>query len=78
MRKLARSESLKIDKKLGWLEGMARDYDNLGGVFEDRGDASAACGFWTKSRELYARIGIPHEVERVQGWLDGLEDPPGA
>lgn len=27
---------------------------------------------WTQARELYAEIGIPHRVEMLQGWLDGL------
>jgi len=27
---------------------------------------------WTKALDLFAKIGMPHMVEKVQGWLDGL------
>ena len=71
-------KGLAINQKLGRLEGIAINYDNLGSVYKGRGDASAAREFWTKSRDLYARIGMPHMVECVQGLLDALDDPPAA
>ncbi len=70
--------ALQIEEKLGRLEGMARQYANLGGVSNNRGDGREARGFWTKSRDLYARIGMPHMVAEVQGLLDGMDDPPAA
>jgi hypothetical protein len=30
---------------------------------------------WTKARDLFARIGMPHIVAKVQGWIDGLPKP---
>ena len=29
---------------------------------------------WTEARDLFAQIGMPQTVEKVQGWLDGLPD----
>ena len=77
--------ALAIHEKLSNLEGMANSYVNLGRVYADRGDASGARGFWTKSLDLYDRIGMPHMVERIQRGLDALDDaspdaspdPPG-
>ena len=67
--------SLAINENLGRQEGMATTYTNLGLVAEDRGDVDRARELWTKARDLYAKIGIPHEVNDVQGWLDGLPGP---
>ncbi len=69
-------KAFAINEKPGWLPGIVINYANLGGASDDRGDASAARGFWTKSRDLYARIGMPHIVERVQGWIGALPDVP--
>ena len=67
-------KSLAIEEKLGRLEGMANAYANLGIVRRTRGDFDGARANWVKSRDLYARLGAPHMVEKVQGWIDGL--PP--
>ncbi len=71
-------KSLEINEKLGRLEGMANAYANLGAVAEQRGDTAQARKLWTKARGLYERIGMPHMVQRVQGWLDELPGEPGA
>jgi hypothetical protein len=63
---------LEIDETLARLEGMASDYGNLGNLQELRGDLDGAREQWVKSRDLYARLGATHMVERVQGWIDGL------
>ena len=68
-------KSLAIDEKLGRQEGMASQYGNLGIIAKDRGDIGRARELWTQARDLFAKIGMPHRVETVQGWLDGL--PPG-
>ncbi|MFH1110795.1 MAG: tetratricopeptide repeat protein [Planctomycetota bacterium] len=65
-------KALAIDEKLGRVEGMAMRYGNLGATYKQLGDLGAAREYWTRSRDLYARIGIPHLVEKVQSWLDGL------
>ncbi len=66
-------KSLAIEEKLGRLEGMANAYGNLGTVFMDRGDFESARQHWTKAHDLYGRIGMPHMVKQLRGWLDGLE-----
>jgi len=48
---------------------------HLGGIAKDRGDIARARELWTQARDLFGKIGMPHRVEMVQGWLDGL--PPG-
>ena len=42
---------------------------------QDRGDVERARELWSKARELYARIGMPHMVKHVQGSLDRLPKP---
>ncbi|MGD8454094.1 MAG: tetratricopeptide repeat protein [Phycisphaerae bacterium] len=73
-------KSLRIDEKLGRLEGMAFRYRNLGDIYADRGDRPAARKHWVISRDLFALVGAPHEVAKVQARLDELADnaPPDA
>jgi len=54
---------------------MARQYGKLGRIAKVRGDIGRARELWTQARDLFAKIGVPHQVETVKGWLDGL--PPG-
>ena len=54
---------------------MAIVYGNLGLIARGRGDIGRARELWAQARDLFAKIGMPHQVETVQGWLDGL--PPG-
>lgn len=65
-------KSLEINQKLGRLEGMATNYSNLGNVMESRGELDEAREMWTTSRDLYAKVGVQHMVDRVQGWIDKL------
>jgi hypothetical protein len=67
-------EALEIDRKLGRLEGQANQLGYLGLIAEQRKDFAEARRLWTESRDLFAKVGMPHRVEQVQGWLDGL--PP--
>ena len=53
---------------------MANQYGNLGGIYETRGALDAARDLWIKSRDLFQKIGMPHMVSKVEGWLDGLND----
>ena len=55
---------------------MARQYGNLGLIHEERGDLAAAREYWTKARDSFERIAMPHEVEKVQRLLD--ESPADA
>lgn len=63
-------KALAIDEELGHKEGMANQYGNLGIIAQNRGDAAKAREMWKKSRDVYAVIGIPHMVERIQSWLE--------
>jgi tetratricopeptide (TPR) repeat protein len=65
-------KSLEIEEKLGRLEGMASDYANLGSVYEERRDIKKAREYWEEALGLYKRIGMPHEVEKVEGWIRGI------
>ncbi len=57
---------------LGRLEGMATDCGNLGLIYQTRGDLKEARTLWTRARDLYEKIGIPHKVAKMQDWLDEL------
>ena len=46
----------------------------FGLVYKQRGDISRAREYWEKSVELFKKIGMPHMVEKVQGWIDGVEN----
>ncbi|WP_415717640.1 tetratricopeptide repeat protein [Maridesulfovibrio sp.] len=67
-------KALEIDKELGRKEGMAIRYGNLGLIRKTQGDLEAAKDFWQKSLALYKQIGAAPMIEKVQGWLDELED----
>ena len=66
-------DGLKIEERLGRLEGMATKYGNLGSICMKRGDLDKAREYWLKARELFKKIGMPHMVEKMQGWLESLE-----
>ena len=68
-------KALEINEKLGRLEGTANIYSNLGIVLETRSDKKKAKKYWAKARDLYKQIGMPHMVEKLQGWIDGLKNP---
>jgi tetratricopeptide (TPR) repeat protein len=68
-------EALEINRKLGRLEGQATQLGNLGIIAQQRGNIAEARRIWTESRDLFARVGMPHMVKKAQGLLDGL--PPG-
>ena len=53
---------------------MAADYGNLGRLEHARGNMAGARAFWGQARDLYAEIGMPHMVEKLQGWIDSLDD----
>ncbi|MHA7814534.1 MAG: tetratricopeptide repeat protein [Phycisphaerales bacterium] len=64
--------SLKIDETIGRSESMANQFGNLGVIEIKRGNLTGARKNWTRARCLYAEIGMPHMVERVQGFIDEL------
>jgi len=65
-------KSLEINKKLGCLEGMAAEYANLGLIYEQRGDNDKARQYWEQAVGFYKQIGMPHMVEKVEEWIEGI------
>ncbi|RNC82499.1 MAG: DUF4062 domain-containing protein [Phycisphaera sp.] len=66
--------SLAINESLGRKEGMAIQLANLGSIERERGNYDSAQSYRIRSIDLYRQIGMPHMVEKVQGWLDDLPD----
>jgi len=66
-------KSLEINEKPGRLEGIANNYSALGLVYKTRGDLDKARQYWEQAVGLYKKIGMPHMVEKIQGWLDEIE-----
>jgi len=64
--------ALAINERLGRQEGMAIQYGNLGVIAEDRGHFETARELWSKAHKLYSKIGISHEVQKIEGWLASL------
>jgi hypothetical protein len=65
-------QALAIDEKLGRPEGLANGYANLGVVLATWDDLDGAREMWSKSRDLFAKLGAQHMVDQVQGWIDEL------
>lgn len=53
---------------------MANTYANFGTIFKWRGDTRSARSHWTQARDIYARIGMPHMVAKLDSCLADL--PP--
>ena len=68
-------KSLKIKEALGLKEGMANSYGNLGNVYKAREEMPAACGAWEMSAALFADIGAPGKVKKVEGWMSAAVCP---
>jgi tetratricopeptide (TPR) repeat protein len=65
-------KALAIDESLGRQEGMANQYANLGTIAEKRHALGQARELWTKASNLFAKVGVRHRVEEIQGWLNKL------
>ena len=68
-------KALEINDKLGRLEGKAMQYGNLGNLYELRGDKKKAKEYLVRACDLYKQIGMKPQLEKVQGWIDELENP---
>jgi len=66
------NKSLKITEQFGFYEPMAGNYSNLGRIWLIRKNVEKAQAYWEKARDLYEQMGMPHEVKKVQGWIDEL------
>jgi len=69
-------KALAINEALGLKAGIANQYGNIGNVHQERGDVECAKANWKKSLELFDALGAPHMVEKIQGMLDALDEPP--
>jgi tetratricopeptide (TPR) repeat protein len=67
-------KALELFTELGGKGGMAAHYSNLGLVNIEIGDKQNAKEYWLKALDLYEQVGIPHMIEKVQNWLDELEE----
>ena len=68
-------KALAVNEALGSNAGMAYNYANLGSVYEARDEKPAACRAWGKSTDLFAEVGVPHMVKRVEGWMSAAACP---
>jgi len=66
-------KSLEIAENLGLQVEIAAEYANLGLIYKQRGDIGKAREYWEKALGLYKKIGMPHMVERVEWWIEGIE-----
>jgi len=66
-------KALEIDKKIGRLEGQAIRYCNLGLLYKQRGNIGKAKEYWEKALELFKKIGMPRDVDKVEGWIEGID-----
>ncbi len=64
--------ALEINEELGRLEGKAIQYSNLGIVAQTRGDVAGAREHWTKARDMFTRVGMPHKAAKVEAFLSDL------
>ncbi len=66
-------KSLEIAEKLGNKEGMAMNFVNLGLIYKQRGDIGKAREYWEKAVGLFMKMGMPHEMEKVEGWIRKID-----
>lgn len=63
------TKALALDAAIGHKEGMANQYGNLGLLEKARGNITAACAHWGKSRDLFRQLGALPMVEKVERWM---------
>jgi len=49
-----------------------------GWVYEKRGDVEKARQYWVKAVDLFKKIGMPHMVKEVQGWIERIDSASSA
>ena len=67
-------KSITNERRLGRAYGEAHDLGLFARINLARGNISEARRLGIESRDLYARVDMPHMVKQTQDWLDGL--PP--
>ena len=67
-------KGLKIEEKIGRLEGIARQHANLGTLYKQQGDFAKARAYWEKALELFKKIGMKPDKQKVQKWIDELNE----
>ena len=68
-------KSLAINEELGRKEGMATDYGNLGIIYKTRGELGKTRDIWETSKSLFLAMGADHMAEKIQGLIEGLDEP---
>jgi tetratricopeptide (TPR) repeat protein len=66
-------QAYEINQQLEQLEGQANALGNMGIVAEIKGDLDEARRLWIESRDLFVKLDAKHMVEKVRGWIDGLD-----
>ena len=66
-------KALKIDKKIGRIEGQAIRYLNLGTVYKQRGGTGKSKDYYEKSVRFLERIGMTHIVKEVKDWISKID-----
>ncbi len=67
-------KTIMINIGMGNIEGAARDLANLGGLHSAKGELDKARELWIKARDGYNIVGMEDMAEKVQQWIDGIED----
>jgi tetratricopeptide (TPR) repeat protein len=66
-------KALELSERIPDHEGQARAWANLGLVYAARAALEEAREVWIKARDLYAAIGMPHLVAKIQLWIDDID-----
>lgn len=74
----AYEKGLALDIELGRKEGMAMKYRNLGILHRIRDELALACENWRKARNLFAEVGIPHQLKKCEAWMGEVGCPNSA
>jgi len=72
------NKSLALNERLGRIEGIASDNRDLGLVHQARGDASQARSCWAMARNHYLSMGMMHEIQELDGYLNSSTSKPTA
>ena len=67
-----RATELEPDNVDGWNQ-LGHLQDQLGNIYKTQGELDKVREAWQQSVALFQQVGMPHMVEQVQGWINGLD-----